>query len=210
MRTLLALLVLAAPSAFAQTHDPNVHGQPAATDASGARPGDDTLTCEQLKAEMSAIAADPPTQNAVGQGQSAISSARDAIAAHPEAAPPLSPEAQRELGRGSGQTSAPTTPGAKPADEAAGEQDDAPAKHGGKLKGLGRALGGGIGGAFGGGRAARAEQQRQIEQMGAAGHAAQEAQQVPTATISPQLMRGMHLEQLAEAKGCGRGGKRGL
>lgn len=210
MRTLIVLLALAAPLALAQTPGPGANGASGA-DASGARPGDDALTCEQIRAEMSSIIADPATQNVLGQQQAATASGAAAIGAHPEAAPSLSPEARAQLGGGAAKPSAqpPTATGAAPPAEPDGAQANASPKRGGKLKGLGRALGGGAIGAFGGGGAARAEQQRQIEQMGAAGRAAQEAQrpaldaqQASVAAASPQLMRGMHLAQLAEAKGC--------
>jgi hypothetical protein len=218
MRTFIVLLALAAPLALAQTHDPAAHGAPAGADASGARPGDDALTCEQIQAEMSSLLADPATQRVLAQQQTASAAGAAASAAHPEAAPGLSPEAQAALGGGAARPPAQPPPAADgaPANESAGDPAAAAPKSGGRFKGLGRALGGGAIGAFGGNRAARAEQQRQIEQMGAAGRAAQEAQrpvleaqQADVAAASPQLTRGMHLAQLGQAKGCGSQGGRG-
>lgn len=60
MRTIIALLICAAPLAFAQVVSDDARapaGTPNAVqpDASGARPGDEKMTCEQIQAELYAL-----------------------------------------------------------------------------------------------------------------------------------------------------------
>ena len=207
MRTLLVVLTFTAPLAFAQTDETSARGTAPAAAASE-RPGDEALTCEQIRAELDSIIADPAALSALAQQQEVLASAAGAIAAHPEGAPALSTEALTALGGATADRSEPQA--ITPAAEDTQSEQDATPRRGGKLRGLGRAAAGGVSGALGGSRAASAAQQRQIEQMGAAGRAAQEAQQptmqalqAQTAAAAPQFMRGMRLAQLAEAKHCG-------
>jgi hypothetical protein len=209
MRTLFVLLALiATPLALAQTHSSKSHDKQASADVPGAQPGDEALTCEQIQAEMTAIMSNAATQGALGTQQT-LDAASATANAHPEAVSGSSPEARAALGGGAANASAQPPPAEEAKQADSGDEPTVTRPKRGGLKGLGKALGAGALGQFGGDRALQAEQQRQIQQMGAAGRAAQEArqpaldaQQAQLAAAAPQLMRGMHLQQLAEAKGC--------
>jgi hypothetical protein len=178
MRTKVVLLMCAAPLAFAQAladdnHAPAAAPAMAQPDTSGARPGDDAMTCEQIQSELLNLSSQPSVQAATNA----------AVA----------------------QAGAATKQGED-------QQITPQKKHGGFFKGIAKAMGvGALGNATGGlsDKAAVAEQQRQIDQMGAAGHAAQAAQDQamaagsPLAGVSPQIeARGKHLVEMATARGC--------
>jgi hypothetical protein len=222
MRALVVLLLLVAPLALAQTKGPK--GSAAAPPDPGARPGDEALTCEQIQAELSSVTAGPGFQNLAAQQQGIAALAANQLAAHPEARMPPAAAAQlNSLAAGAASAPGAQSGGAEPAQSTANqpsadaaaaptdEQSDSRPKRGGMFKGIGKALGG-VGGAFGGGRAQHQsieQMDRQMHQMAAEGKALQEAQrplveaqQAQLAGMSPQVMRGTHLTQLAAAKGC--------
>jgi hypothetical protein len=229
MRAISVVLLLAAPLAFAQSHRDSTAAQP---DASGALPGDDALTCEQLQTQLNSMASDPALQSLMAQQQTLAGGTAGQVAQHPELAQGNADQLRRlggsdgasaadslgRLGAGAGPTSssdagtgapAPGQASTPAAEAPQGEQPGQGRKKHGFFKGVGKALGGGIGGGFGADRAAVAAQQRQIEAMGKAGRDAQaankatlDAQATQVNGMSPQLMRGMHLMQIAQAKGC--------
>jgi hypothetical protein len=217
MRAIPVFLIVAAPLAFAQTPHGSTASTPPQPDASGALPGDDALTCDQIQAQLNSIASNPAFQSLVAQQQAVAGGAASQAAQHPELAQSI-PEAQAQLGAGAAGVGGPaaggtaTTPNqgnAQATDTAQGGQPEQGRKKRGLFKGVGKAFGSGIGGAFGADRAAVAAQQRQIEAMGKAGREAQEAnkplldaQAAQLSGMSPQMMRGMHLMQIGQAKGC--------
>lgn len=197
MRAIPVVLMLAAPLAFAQSRHDSTAAQP---DASGALPGDDALTCEQLRTQLNSIASDPAFQSLMAQQQALAGGTASQVAQHPEAAQGNADQLRRLAG----------PEGAPARDQASAPPTEVPQgqqpEQGRKKRGLFKALGSGIGGAFG---ADRAAQQRQIEAMGKAGREAQaankaalDAQAAEVNGMSPQMMRGMHLMQIAQAKGC--------
>ncbi|HVY63938.1 MAG TPA: hypothetical protein VHH11_03870 [Gammaproteobacteria bacterium] len=209
MRIVLVLLTLVAPLAFAQSHARHGRGAAPGPDA-GARPGDDALTCEQLLAEMGSITSSPGMQNLLAQQQAMVAGSASEMAKHPELLPKNVPQGTLDnLNQLAGtqadpSAAAPGDSGAAPAGAPPPPQPETP-----RRPGIGKIIGQGLLSNFGGGRAAAAEQQRELEKMAAAGRAAQEAQQpaidaaqAQVASQGPQMERGMHLAQLAEAKGC--------
>ncbi len=216
MRTMLYLLTLAAPFALAQT------ATTSADAAAGAQPGDASLTCEQIHAELTKIASDPAFQRLMASQQASAAGARSQLAQHPESARQIDPNALADLSGAAAtgdpsavQKAALNASQDKDSTNTAASGDQAPAppkkKRRGLFKGIGAAIGTGAAGAFGANRGAVAAQQAQIDAMGKAGHAAQDAerpvldaQAAQAAQLSPQLTRGMHLTQLAEARGCAR------
>ena len=163
MRTVVVLLMLMAPLAFAQRSGPKAPG--AANAAVGAS-ADDALTCEQIQAEMTSAMGNQGTQNMLAQQQAVAAGASSQVASHSDIPPDARSTMLAQLGAanaGAANASA-LPPGAAPApdqsqaaDSSRSEQADEPTKkRGGVFKGIGKALGGGAIGAFGGNRAAAA------------------------------------------------------
>lgn len=213
MRMTVSLLILVAPAALAQT---SATGSDAAT---GARPGDEALTCEQIRAELTGLTADPAFKSLLAQQEANAAQVGNGLARNPEAAGQIDPGALAQLSaaaasgdasavRNAASSVAQTHDGTAAQSSPAGAPPPKP-KRRGLFKGIGAAIGAGAAGAFGADRGAVAAQQAQIEAMGKAGRAAQdaqrpvlEAQAAQVAQLSPQLMRGMRLTKLAEARGC--------
>jgi len=78
MRTIVSLLVFVAPAAFGQLVITN--------NDTPSHPADDKLSCDQIKTELTAIAADPALQGLMAQLQVTGAQAFLALAQHPEIA----------------------------------------------------------------------------------------------------------------------------
>jgi len=195
MRSLAVSLVLVAPLALAQPNSSTSRSAPEAqADATGARPGDEALTCEQLQAELATASNDPGLQALLGQARAMAGANAQTLARHPD---PTGRQAQALA-----QLNAAATGNADTATQAtvatnagADEQSQQPPKEDtAKRRGLG-GLGKGLGAAFG---IAPRVNAKEAERQAAENRKEIEAAQKQ----NPQMMRGMHLLQIADAKGC--------
>lgn len=221
MRKFLVLLMLVAPLASPQSNEKG--GRGATSDASaGAQAGDDALTCDQLNAEMNTLMTGSGAQSMPAQQQLSVGQSLSEVAKHPELLPKgstgVSKEALDNLNKAAAAQGNPnavqgaTSPAADSGNSQASDSsasDKASEAGATRRPGLGRVLGQGLLSNFGGGRATGAAQQRELRREAEQGLAAQAAMnatatsaQAQIATEGGNVARGMHLAQLAQAKGC--------
>jgi hypothetical protein len=171
----------------------------AAAAANAARPGDESLSCEQLQAEVTRIATSGRVTGALGQQQGLAGRAEQAQRAQAQAEAIQNADSRSERERLQ-----------REAIESAAGQDVAADGSAGRGGGLGRRLGGALGGFGGGGgrgRSAAATDSNANDNAPAsddagAQDAALAAQVESIGGVTPEVMRADHLMTLAETRKC--------